>query len=630
MKVKSDYHIFREIFEKSPVGMLLFDMEGMMVDANQSALEVMGITTPENPPDINLFHNPIIPCKKEELSDELGEGQGEELDGKSIINFQNQLNFPKIRDFYNITPPDQVTNESIEGIEIKGIEGTISVISSGYMVQIQQSGSKKESQELLISEEKYKNFFEDDLTGDFIATPQGDIIECNPAFAEIYNFPNREQALKSNISTFNPEDWETLTKRLKREYKIQGHQTTHQRPDGEKIHVVSNLVGSGNDSEELVQIKGYVFDDTERKEAEEALKRSEEKYHRLFDEDLTGDFIATPDGKILECNPAFADIYGFDKVEEVIGSDISQFNPSDWDKLITRLNCEVKIQDYQSWQNITEDKQIHVVANLAGIFSDSQKLIQVKGYVFDDTERKEAEEALKRSEEKYHRLFDEDLTGDFIANVDGEILECNPAFAEIYGLDTVKKALKWNISESNPFDWPYMVTRLRNEGKIKGFQSWQRRKDFMRIHVVANLVGIFNGSGELIQVKGYVFDDTERKQAEEKLESGQRRITLILDSIQDGFVSLDNFWNFVYVNPCAAEYLVSDADDLVGQNIWERFPELMGTIHETHFRRAMNEQEIQYFEAQGMIRTEKYLDVSVYPSTEGISIYWRNKRKSDL
>ena len=63
---------------------------------------------------------------------------------------------------------------------------------------------------------------------------------------------------------------------------------------------------------EMVQVKGYVFDDTERKEAEEALKQSEEKYHRLFDEDLTGDFIATLDGKILECNPAFAEIYGFD------------------------------------------------------------------------------------------------------------------------------------------------------------------------------------------------------------------------------------------------------------------------------------------------------------------------------
>lgn len=481
MKVKSDYHIFREIFEKSPVGMLLFDREGTMVDANQSALEIMGITTPENPPKINLFHNPIIPCKKEELV------------GNGVINFQNQLDFEKISDFQDInkTPP----------LITEGIEGTISIISSGYLVQIHQSESKDESCELLISGEKYKNFFEDDLTGDFIATPKGEIIECNPAFAEIYKFPNREQALKSNISTFNPEDWETLTKRLKHEYKIQGHQTTHQRPDGEKIHVVSNLVG---------------------------------------------------------------------------------------------------------------------------IYYDSE-LVQVKGYVFDDTERKEAEEALKRSEEKYHRLFDEDLTGDFIANVDGEILECNPAFADIYGWDTVEKALKWNISESNPFDWPYMVTRLRSEGKIRGFQSWQRRQDFMRIHVVANLVGIFNDSDELIQVKGYVFDDTERKQAEEKLESGQRRLTMILGSIRDGFVSLDNLWNFIYVNPCAAEYLDIDADDLMGQNLWERFPELAGTIHETHFRRAMNEQEIQYFEAQGMLRTGKCLDISVYPSTEGISIYWKIK-----
>jgi len=481
-----------------------------MVDANKSALEIIGITTPKNPPEINLFHNPIIPCKKEELRDELrGELMGE-ADEKGVIKFQNQLNFQNICDFYNITHPthpDPVNNESMEGMGIKGIEGTISVISSGYLVQIQKSRSKEESDELLISEEKYKNFFEDDLTGDFIATPQGEIIECNSAFAEIYNFPNREQALKSNISTFNPEDWETLTKRLKHEYKIQGHQTTHQRPDGEKIHVVSNLVGIGNDSKELIQVKGYVF---------------------------------------------------------------------------------------------------------------------------DDTERKEAEEALKRSEEKYHRLFDEDLTGDFIANVDGKILECNPAFAEIYGLDTVENALQWNISDSNPFDWPYMVTRLKSEGKIKGFQSWQRRQDFMRIHVVANLGGIFNDSGELIRVKGYVFDDTERKQAEEKLESGQRRITLILDSIQDGFVSLDNFWNFIYVNPCAAEYLEFDMDDLLGENLWERFPELLGTIHETHFRKAMNEQEIQYFEAQGIIRTGKYLDISVYPSTEGISIYWRNKRKSDL
>ena len=41
---------------------------------------------------------------------------------------------------------------------------------------------------------------------------------------------------------------------------------------------------------------------------ENKLKKSEEKYRRLFDDDLTGDFLATPEGKIIECNPAFSEI----------------------------------------------------------------------------------------------------------------------------------------------------------------------------------------------------------------------------------------------------------------------------------------------------------------------------------
>jgi len=70
-----------------------------------------------------------------------------------------------------------------------------------------------------------------------------------------------------------------------------------------------------------------------------------------------------------------------------------------------------KIKGYQSWQRRPDGKEIHVVANVVGIFSDSGVLIQVKGYVFDDTDRKKSEESLRRSEEKYHRLFDDDIDG---------------------------------------------------------------------------------------------------------------------------------------------------------------------------------------------------------------------------
>ena len=52
-------------------------------------------------------------------------------------------------------------------------------------------------------------------------------------------------------------------------------------------------------------------DITERLQMQQALRESEERYHRLFEDDLTGDFVSTPEGRILLCNPAFARIFGF-------------------------------------------------------------------------------------------------------------------------------------------------------------------------------------------------------------------------------------------------------------------------------------------------------------------------------
>lgn len=362
------------------------------------------------------------------------------------------------------------------------------------------------------------------------------------------------------------------------------------------------------------------------KKSAEHLKDNQDKYRRWFEDDLTGDFIATTEGILIECNPAFVGIYGFDNQEQAVGSDISKFNSNDWVKLISHLKNEYKLSGHQTWHLRPDNKKIHVVTNVVGIFNDSNELIQVKGYVFDDTERKIAEEDLKKSEEKYHKLFDEDLTGDFIATPNGKILECNPAFAEIYAFDNCKEALKWNISQSNPFDWSHIITRLKKECKISGYQSWQRRGDGLRIHVVANVVGIFNGSNKLIQVKGYIFDDTDRKKAEQEVIHSKNQTKDILDGIQDGFVSLDDYWYFTYVNPKAAEYLeFEEPDDLIKRNIWETFPELSGTQYETAFRRAMENQEVQHFEAPGFFNKKYIYDFSIYPLDGGIIIFWRSK-----
>ena len=230
---------------------------------------------------------------------------------------------------------------------------------------------------------------------------------------------------------------------------------------------------------------------------------------------------------------------------------------------------------------------------------------------------------ISQSEEKYRSFFEDDITGDFIATPGGRVLECNPAFAEIYGFDDCEKACSSDFSQFNPADWTNIILRLKVECKLHGYQSWHEKPDGEQIHVVSNVVGIFSDVGELVQVKGYVFDDTERKKTEEELNRSKQQVMNILNSFKDGFIALNYYWKFIYVNQSAAQYFGLEPDDLIGQNLWEQFPELTGTTYETAFRRTRDEKEIQYFEAPS-IRKDQLFDVSVYPLDEGISVCLRD------
>ncbi len=479
--------------------------------------------------------------------------------------------------------------------------------------------------------ERFKEIFDKSPIGILIYGSDGKLVDANRSALKIVGC-NLDTVLGMDLF-YNPEIQEKLADLDKTgPIKFQGRLKEHVK-DAEHTCQNSSLYVqfyiSSLESGYLVEIQ----DITEKKEEKEKIIANEKKYQSFFEDDLTGDFIAKPDGTILDCNPSFIEIYGFKNREIALKSNMSRFNPEDWINLVEDLTGDHKIKGHQTVHTRSDGTVIHVVANIVGIFNDSNKLMEIKGYVFDDTERKKAEQFLKESKEKYHKLFDEDLTGDFIATLDGKILECNPAFADIYGFYDRDKAAKSNISKFNSFDWPYMVTRLKRERKLLGFQSWQRRSDGMRIHVIANLVGIFNDENEMIQVKGYMFDDTERKKAEEEVERSKSQMTEILGSIQDGFVALSQYWHFTYVNHCAEEFFNSDYDDLIGQNLWETFPELVGSAIESGFKKAKDNHEIQHFESRGLKGSEKLYDFSVYPSSDGISAYWREikpkEKKSD-
>jgi two-component system, cell cycle sensor histidine kinase and response regulator CckA len=129
-----------------------------------------------------------------------------------------------------------------------------------------------------------------------------------------------------------------------------------------------------------------------------------------------------------------------------------------------------------------------------------------------------------RVEERYRRFFDEDLAGAFITTVDGQILDCNPAFARILGFASPDEARGSSVLSvfPDPEVGRSMVERLRVDRRILNEELELRRRDGAPVHVIENIVGSFEATGELAELTGYIVDVTDRKRAEDQLRQAQK------------------------------------------------------------------------------------------------------------
>jgi PAS domain S-box-containing protein len=141
-------------------------------------------------------------------------------------------------------------------------------------------------------------------------------------------------------------------------------------------------------------------------------------------------------------------------------------------------------------------------------------------------DRKRAEEALRKSEERYHRFFDENLAGAYISTPDGKVLDCNPAFAHIFGFASVEEAMKSNLGTiyPNAEASEALLELIREKRKLEYYEVELQRRDRTPVHVIENVVGAFDEQGALVEINGFMLDDTERNLAEQLLIVSEQRL----------------------------------------------------------------------------------------------------------
>ena len=126
----------------------------------------------------------------------------------------------------------------------------------------------------------------------------------------------------------------------------------------------------------------------------------------------------------------------------------------------------------------------------------------------------------------------------------------------------------------------------------------------------------YGPDGLPIRFDGINYDITDRKQAEEAAKAAARDTVTMLESVTDGFIRYDREWRFLYLNAEAERINQRSRAELLGKNVWEMFPAVLGTPLETEFRRAVAEQTTVEFENY-YEPFDRWYSLKGYPTPDG-------------
>ncbi|MEQ8970613.1 MAG: adenylate/guanylate cyclase domain-containing protein [Coleofasciculus sp. C1-SOL-03] len=114
-----------------------------------------------------------------------------------------------------------------------------------------------------------------------------------------------------------------------------------------------------------------------------------------------------------------------------------------------------------------------------------------------------------------------------------------------------------------------------------------------------------------------------RREVETKQRVSDQQVVELLESMTDGFFALDRQWRFTYVNQVGAQILQRQPDELLRQNIWDTFPDAVGSKFDRQYHKAMDQQSPVTFEAfYPTIRC--WFEVRAFPSYEGLSVFFHD------
>ncbi len=354
------------------------------------------------------------------------------------------------------------------------------------------------------------------------------------------------------------------------------------------------------------RFSGVLQDIDSRKRAEEELAKRDE-LARFFGALLQDSFqpfvVAYPDGRLVHWNPAYCGLLGY-SAEEMKDWSWIEGTPPEWREkeaeVLAILRAGGQPQRYEKeyfrkdGSRVPVELVVHKFQRGGGTPST-----YYYAFVLDISQRKRAEEALRRQEEELYQLFQQAPIGIYRTTPEGRFLMANQALVEMAGFRSLKDLLAHNLERSKadpPGQRERFKEQILREGQVRGLEAVWNRLDGTRIIVRENARVVRGIDGQLLYFEGTVEDVSEEGLRDEAL----RRQNATLLALQETALGLLNRL---------------ELRDLL-QEIVNRAGQLLGTPHSFLFLAVPGGQGLKMKVASGRMRG--YLEI-LYQPREGLT-----------
>ncbi|KYK33010.1 MAG: hypothetical protein AYK19_14450 [Theionarchaea archaeon DG-70-1] len=515
---------YKDLFENAPIGIYRTTPDGRILMANPALVRMLGYESFEELAQQNLEvdgHEAGYPRSmfKEWLERE-GQITGLESawtrkDGTTLFFRENAR---AIRD---------------DSGNILYYEGTIEDITE----------RKKAEEELRESEERYRNIVE--LAPDGIVTTdlKGVITSCNTASVNLTGFSKDKIVGKhfTKLPTTRARDIPYYVKMFTS--FIKGKISTPlelawRHKDGAthlgEVHAALMKKGS-----KPIGVQLILRDVTERKQAEEELRESEEKYRNIVE--LAPDGIITTDlkGIITSCNTAFTHLTGFSR-DEIVGKHFTKLptaHPKEMPSYIkvfsSLVRGEISKPFELKWRR--KDGTTRLGEFRMSRMKKGGKTVGLQIIAQDITERKQAEEELRESEEKYRNIVELAPVGIATVDLKGVITSCNTTFLDMGGFskDEIVGKRFTRLPTMRARDIPQFTKILNSlvRGKVpKPFEvAWRHKDGSTRSGEL--YISLMKKGGKVTGIQAVARDTTESKKTEEMLRQSEEKYRTLVENL---------------------------------------------------------------------------------------------------